>query len=190
MWNEEERRRKKKTFSLDFLGTTSSNVELEHSTEPAYPENIEVSPTPSHRHRSRSKPASTRSPHRNNRKRDSVQQSAQIQQQQQQVLRSPQKEEWRMEQTEDGPHAPTSDDSSCSHHYHMHHHHHHHMHREGAESGRHPRRTRESPRRKTSSYISTRRRSNEVSTRSYKQVWALQLGKHPPSEVRKLIWRQ
>ncbi|XP_011868894.1 PREDICTED: uncharacterized protein LOC105562559 [Vollenhovia emeryi] len=159
MWSEEERRRKKKTFSLDFLATaTTSNVELEHPAEPAYPENVEVSPTPSHRHRSRGKPASTRSPHRNNRKRDSVQQSAQ--QQQQQVLKSPQKEEWRMEQTEDGQHAPTSDDSSCSHHYHMHHHHHHHMHREGAESTRH-RRTRESPRRKTSSYISTRRRSNE-----------------------------
>jgi len=161
MWSEEERRRKKKTFSLDFLGGTSSNVELEHSAEPVYPENVEVSPTPSHRHRSRSKPTSARSPHRNNRKRDSVQQSTQIQQQQ--VLRSPQKEEWRMEQTEDGPHAPTSDDSSCSHHYHMHHHHHHHMHREGAENARH-RRTRESPRRKTSGYISTRRRSNEVST--------------------------
>ncbi|KYQ57473.1 hypothetical protein ALC60_03434 [Trachymyrmex zeteki] len=159
MWSEEERRRKKKTFSLDFLGGTSSNVELEHSAEPVYPENVEVSPTPSHRHRSRSKPTSTRSPHRNNRKRDSVQQSTQMQQQQQ-VLRSPQKEEWRMEQTEDGPHAPTSDDSSCSHHYHMHHYHHHHMHREGAENARH-RRTRESPRRKTSGYISTRRRSNE-----------------------------
>ncbi|KAL6264753.1 hypothetical protein P5V15_004851 [Pogonomyrmex californicus] len=162
MWSEEERRRKKKTFSLDFLGTTSSNVELEHPAEPTYSENVEVSPTPSHRHRSRSKPASARSPHRNNRKRDSAQRdSAQLQQQQQQqILRSPQKEEWRMEQTEDGPHAPTSDDSSCSHHYHMHHHHHHHMHREGAEGARH-RRTRESPRRKTSGYISTRRRSNE-----------------------------
>ncbi|XP_018372715.1 PREDICTED: uncharacterized protein LOC108767362 isoform X1 [Trachymyrmex cornetzi] len=158
MWSEEERRRKKKTFSLDFLGGTSSNVELEHSAEPVYPENVEVSPTPSHRHRSRSKPTSARSPHRNNRKRDSVQQSTQMQQQQ--VLRSPQKEEWRIEQAEDGPHAPTSDDSSCSHHYHMHHHHHHHMHREGAENARH-RRTRESPRRKTSGYISTRRRSNE-----------------------------
>ncbi|XP_011697260.1 PREDICTED: uncharacterized protein LOC105455556 isoform X2 [Wasmannia auropunctata] len=157
MWSEEERRRKKKTFSLDFLGATSSNVELEHAAEPAYPENVEVSPTPSHRHRSRSKPTLTRSPHRNNKKRDAVQQPAQ--QQQQQTLRSPQKEEWRLEQTEDGPHALTSDDSSCSHHYHMHHHHHHHAHREGAESGRVHRRIRESPRRKTTGYISTRRRS-------------------------------
>ncbi|XP_014468959.1 PREDICTED: uncharacterized protein LOC106741436 isoform X2 [Dinoponera quadriceps] len=152
VWSEEERRRKKKTFSLDFLG---NNVETEHSVEPAYPENVEVSPTPSHRHRSRSKPASTRSPHRNNRKREAA---AQQPAQQQALSRSPQKEEWRVEQAEDGPHAPTSDDSSCSHHYHMHHHHHHHMHREGAE--RH-RRTRESPRRKTAGYISTRRRSNE-----------------------------
>ncbi|XP_025988149.2 uncharacterized protein LOC105202015 isoform X2 [Solenopsis invicta] len=165
MWSEEERRRKKKNFNLDFLGTTSTNVEVEHPPEPTYPENVEVSPTPSHRHRSRGKPTPTRSPHRNNRKqRDSVaQQSTQLQQQQQQqVVRSPQKEEWRMEQTEDGQHAPTSDDSSCSHHYHMHHHHHHHierMHRENAgDTGRH-RRTRESPRRKTSGYISTRRRS-------------------------------
>ncbi|XP_012539017.1 uncharacterized protein LOC105838197 isoform X2 [Monomorium pharaonis] len=158
MWSEEERRRKKKTFSLDFLGTTPTNVEVEHPTEPTYPENVEVSPTPSHRHRpARSKPTSTRSPHRNNRKRDSVQQSAQLQQQQP-VLRSPQKEEWRMEQTEDGLHAPTSDDSSCSHHYHMHHYHYHHLPREGVDSGRH-RRTRESPRRKTTGYISTRRRS-------------------------------
>ncbi|XP_017876437.1 uncharacterized protein LOC108622844, partial [Ceratina calcarata] len=40
----------------------------------------------------------------------------------------------------------------------MHHHHHHHVHREGA--NRH-RRTRESPRRKTTSYVPGRRRSED-----------------------------
>lgn len=158
-WTEEERRRRRKTFTLDFLGSASG---VERGTE-LYGENVEVSPTPSHRHRPRGKSTSARSPHKNNRKRETVQQSTvQVQQsQQQQLTRSPQKEDWRVEQTEDGGHVPTSDDSSCSHHYHMHHHHHHHMHREGAD-GRH-RRTRESPRRKTTGYVSARRRSNEVS---------------------------
>lgn len=161
-WTEEERRRRRKTFSLDFLG---SGAGVERSAD-SYGDSVELSPTPSHRHRPRGKSTSARSPHKNNRKRDatiSVQQSAQQQaqqQQQQQISRSPQKEDWRVEQGEDGGHVPTSDDSSCSHHYHMHHHHHHHLHREGAD-GRH-RRTRESPRRKTTGYVSTRRRSNEV----------------------------
>ncbi|XP_043787530.1 uncharacterized protein LOC122712173 isoform X4 [Apis laboriosa] len=160
-WTEEERRRRRKTFSLDFLG---SGAGVERSAD-SYGDSVELSPTPSHRHRPRGKSTSARSPHKNNRKRDatmSVQQSAQQQaqqQQQQQISRSPQKEDWRVEQGEDGGHVPTSDDSSCSHHYHMHHHHHHHLHREGAD-GRH-RRTRESPRRKTTGYVSTRRRSNE-----------------------------
>ena len=164
-WTEEERRRRRKTFSLDFLG---SGAGVERGAD-SYGEGVELSPTPSHRHRPRGKSTSARSPHKNNRKRDaaitSVQQSAQQQaqqqqQQQQMISRSPQKEDWRVEQGEDGGHVPTSDDSSCSHHYHMHHHHHHHLHREGAD-GRH-RRTRESPRRKTTGYVSTRRRSNEV----------------------------
>ncbi|KAK1122088.1 hypothetical protein K0M31_009928 [Melipona bicolor] len=156
-WTEEERRRRRKTFTLDFLGSAAG---IERGAE-LYGENVEVSPTPSHRHRPRGKSTSARSPHKNNRKRETVQQSTvQVQQsQQQQLTRSPQKEDWRVEQTEDGGHVPTSDDSSCSHHYHMHHHHHHHMHREGAD-GRH-RRTRESPRRKTTGYVSARRRSNE-----------------------------
>ena len=157
-WTEEERRRRRKTFTLDFLGNAAG---VERGAE-LYGENVEVSPTPSHRHRPRGKSTSARSPHKNNRKRETVQQTVQVQQsQQQQLTRSPQKEDWRVEQAEDGGHVPTSDDSSCSHYYHMHHHHHHHMHREGAD-GRH-RRTRESPRRKTTGYVSARRRSNEVS---------------------------
>lgn len=162
-WTEEERRRRRKTFSLDFLG---SGAGVERSVD-SYGESVELSPTPSHRHRPRGKSTSARSPHKNNRKRDatmsvqqSAQQQAQQQQQQQQISRSPQKEDWRVDQGEDGGHVPTSDDSSCSHHYHMHHHHHHHLHREGVDA-RH-RRTRESPRRKTTGYVSTRRRSNEV----------------------------
>ncbi|XP_061940120.1 uncharacterized protein LOC108003997 isoform X9 [Apis cerana] len=161
-WTEEERRRRRKTFSLDFLG---SGAGVERSAD-SYGESVELSPTPSHRHRPRGKSTSARSPHKNNRKRDatmsvqqSAQQQAQQQQQQQQISRSPQKEDWRVDQGEDGGHVPTSDDSSCSHHYHMHHHHHHHLHREGVDA-RH-RRTRESPRRKTTGYVSTRRRSNE-----------------------------
>ncbi|CAL7950178.1 unnamed protein product [Xylocopa violacea] len=155
-WTEEERRRRRKTFTLDFLGSTG---DIERSPE-HYGDAIDVSPTPSHRHRPRVKSTSARSPHRNNRKRETVQQAVQVQQtQQQQITRSPQKEDWRIEQVEDGGHVPTSDDSSCSHHYYMHHHHHHHVHREGADT-RH-RRTRESPRRKTTGYVSARRRSNE-----------------------------
>ncbi|XP_050591618.1 uncharacterized protein LOC126922794 isoform X1 [Bombus affinis] len=155
-WTEEERRRRRKTFTLDFLGSSSG---IERSAE-LYGDSVDVSPTPSHRHRPRGKSTSARSPHKNNRKRETVQQTVQVQQsQQQQLTRSPQKEDWRVEQAEDGGHVPTSDDSSCSHHYHMHHHHHHHMHRESAD-GRH-RRTRESPRRKTTGYVSVRRRSNE-----------------------------
>ncbi|XP_071867939.1 uncharacterized protein isoform X2 [Bombus fervidus] len=155
-WTEEERRRRRKTFTLDFLASSSG---IERSAE-LYGDNVDVSPTPSHRHRPRGKSTSARSPHKNNRKRETVQQTVQVQQsQQQQITRSPQKEDWRVEQAEDGGHVPTSDDSSCSHHYHMHHHHHHHMHRESAD-GRH-RRTRDSPRRKTAGYVSVRRRSNE-----------------------------
>ncbi|OAD56711.1 hypothetical protein WN48_02903, partial [Eufriesea mexicana] len=156
-WTEEERRRRRKTFTLEFLGGTSG---VERSSE-LYGDNVEISPTPSHRHRPRGKSTNARSPHKNNRKRETVQQQSVQVQQQQQVTRSPQKEDWRVEQAEDGGHVPTSDDSSCSHHYHLHHHHHHHLHREGAD-GRH-RRTRESPRRKTTGYVSARRRSNEVS---------------------------
>ncbi|XP_076240258.1 uncharacterized protein LOC143182854 [Calliopsis andreniformis] len=156
-WSEEERRRRRKTFTLEFLGGAA---EAERTTE-LYPDNVEVSPTPSHRHRWRAKSTSARSPHKNNRKRETAQEQVQVQSQaQQQIIRSPQKEDWRVESTEDGGHVPTSDDSSCSHHYHMHHHHHHHLHRETGEGGRH-RRTRESPRRKTGGYISARRRSNE-----------------------------
>ncbi|XP_076169063.1 uncharacterized protein LOC143147586 isoform X2 [Ptiloglossa arizonensis] len=156
-WSEEERRRRRRTFTLDFLGGAA---EVERTAE-LYTDNVEVSPTPSHRHRIKSKSTNARSPHRNNRKRETTQQSMQLQQQQQQqVTRSPQKEDWRVESVEDSGHVQTSDDSSCSHHYHMHHHHHHHLHREGADGGRH-RRTRESPRKKTSGYISARRRSNE-----------------------------
>ncbi|XP_076765364.1 uncharacterized protein LOC143432562 isoform X5 [Xylocopa sonorina] len=154
-WTEEERRRRRKTFTLDFLGSTG---DIERSPE-HYGDAMDVSPTPSHRHRPRVKSTSARSPHRNNRKRETVQQAVQAQQAQQQITRSPQKEDWRVEQVEDGGHVPTSDDSSCSHHYYMHHHHHHHVHREGADT-RH-RRTRESPRRKTTGYVSARRRSNE-----------------------------
>ncbi|XP_043471247.1 uncharacterized protein LOC122504277 isoform X1 [Leptopilina heterotoma] len=145
MWTEEERRKRRKTFTLDFPG----EIDSERATEILL-DNMDVSPTPSHRHRSRTKPLSTKSPHRNNKRRDSLQQ---------QIIRSPQKEEWR-EQTEDGGHGQTSDDSSCSHHYHHVHHHHHHRHRESGD-GTHHRRTRESPRRKTGNYVSSRRRSNE-----------------------------
>ncbi|XP_076679285.1 uncharacterized protein LOC143374756 isoform X2 [Andrena cerasifolii] len=156
-WSEEERRRRRKTFTLDFLGSAG---DPERAAE-LYTENAEVSPTPTHRPRARGKSTSARSPHKNNRKRETVQQQTQVQQQpQQQIARSPQKEDWRVETAEDGGHVPTSDDSSCSHHYHMHHYHHHHLHREGADGGRH-RRTRESPRRKTTGYVSARRRSNE-----------------------------
>ncbi|KAG7188965.1 hypothetical protein KM043_008563 [Ampulex compressa] len=160
-WTDEERRRRRRTFTLDFLSGLGG-AESDRAGESTYLDTSEISPTPSHRYRSRGKSTTAKSPHRNNRKRDNAQQSAQQQQQQQQqqIVRSPQKEEWRLEQTEDGGHVPTSDDSSCSHHYHMYHHHHHHVHRENAEGGRH-RRTRESPRRKTSGYVSTRRRSNE-----------------------------
>ncbi|XP_014610084.1 PREDICTED: uncharacterized protein LOC106789994 isoform X2 [Polistes canadensis] len=166
-WNEEERRRKRKTLDLT-NGLTPT--ESEHITESLYLDNVSVSS------RSRSKQTPTRSPHRNNRKRDNGQlqqiqqqqkqqqpqqpQQQQQQQQQQPITRSPQKEEWRLEQSEDGTHAATSDDSSCSHYYRMHHHHHYHMHRDTSDSGR-PRRTRESPRRKNGSYVPTRRRSNE-----------------------------
>lgn len=147
MWTEEERRKRRKTFTLDFPG----EIDSERATEMLL-DNMDVSPTPSHRHRSRTKPISTKSPHRNNKRRDSIPQ---------QIIRSPQKEEWR-EQTEDAGHGQTSDDSSCSHHYHHVHHHHHHRHRESGDGGTHHRRTRESPRRKTGSYVSSRRRSNEV----------------------------
>ncbi|XP_046753781.1 uncharacterized protein LOC124416603 isoform X2 [Diprion similis] len=146
LWSEEERRRRRKTFTLDF----QPGAEVENGRVDGYIENRDVSPTPSHRHRLRGKPLNTRSPHRNNKKRDSAQQ--------QQIIRSPQKDDWR-EPLEDGTHVPTSDDSSCSHRYHLHHHHHHH-HRESIEGGRH-RRVRESPRRKTGGYISSRRKSNE-----------------------------
>nr|XP_034178121.1 uncharacterized protein LOC117603258 isoform X2 [Osmia lignaria] len=154
-WSEEERRRRRKTFTLDFLGSTQ---DIERSPEP-YGDSAEVSPTSSHRHRPRGKSTNAKSPHKNNRKREATQQTVQVQQQQQQITRSPQKEDWRVDQAEDTGHIPTSDDSSCSHHYHMYHHHHHHMHRDGTD-GRH-RRTRESPRRKTTGYVSARRRSNE-----------------------------
>ncbi|XP_076230153.1 uncharacterized protein LOC116428500 isoform X3 [Nomia melanderi] len=155
-WSEEERRRRRKNFSLEFLG---SAAETERGTE-LYTDEAEVSPTPSHRHRPKAKSASAKSPHRNNRKRETVQPSQTQQQPQQQLPRSPQKEDWRVEATDDAGHVQTSDDSSCSHHYHMHHHHHHHLHRETGDSARH-RRTRESPRKKTGGYISARRRSNE-----------------------------
>ncbi|XP_066588399.1 uncharacterized protein [Prorops nasuta] len=170
IWTEEERRRRKKAFTLDFTGD-GSGTEHDRIVESLYPENVDVSPTPSHRHRSRGKSTAARSPHRNNRKREITQQQQQQQQiplqqsqqqqqlQQQQLLRSPQKDDWRLDQMDDATHPPTSDDSSCSHHYHMYHHHHHHHVREGTE-GRH-RRTRESPRRKTGSHISARRRSSE-----------------------------
>ncbi|XP_043495723.1 uncharacterized protein LOC122519951 isoform X5 [Polistes fuscatus] len=168
-WNEEERRRKQKTLDLT-NGLTPT--ESEHITESLYLDNVSVSS------RSRSKQTPSRSPHRNNRKRDNGQlqqiqqqqkqqqpqpqpQQQQQQQQQQPITRSPQKEEWRLEQSEDGTHAATSDDSSCSHYYRMHHHHHYHMHRDTSDSGR-PRRTRESPRRKNGGYVPTRRRSNEI----------------------------
>ncbi|XP_046144557.1 uncharacterized protein LOC114878668 isoform X3 [Osmia bicornis bicornis] len=154
-WSEEERHRRRKTFTLDFLGSTQ---DIERSPEP-YGDSAEVSPTSSHRHRPRGKSTNAKSPHKNNRKREATQQMVQVQQQQQQIIKSPQKEDWRVDQSEDTGHIPTSDDSSCSHHYHMYHHHHHHMHRDGAD-GRH-RRTRESPRRKTTGYVSARRRSNE-----------------------------
>ncbi|XP_015598809.2 uncharacterized protein LOC107269459 isoform X2 [Cephus cinctus] len=144
IWTEEERRKKKKMFTLDFPAGQEENAD--RAGEQLL--DTDVSPTPSHRHRTRGKPLNSRSPHRNNKRRDSSQQ---------QLIRSPQKEEWR-EQTEDGTHVATSDDSSCSHHYHLHHHHHH-LHRETGEGIRH-RRTRESPRRK-SGYVSARRRSNE-----------------------------
>ncbi|KAF7395890.1 hypothetical protein HZH68_009940 [Vespula germanica] len=159
-WNEEERRRRRKLFTLD-LTNGMTGTESEHITESLYLENVGV---PS---RSRSKQTSSRSPHRNNRKRDNgqlqqIQQQQQKQQQQQQQpgSRSPQKEEWRMEQSEDGTHAATSDDSSCSHYYRMHHHHHYHMYKDTGDSNRH-RRTRDSPRRKNGGYIPARRRSNE-----------------------------
>lgn len=154
LWSEEERRRRRKTFTLDF----QPGAEVENGRVDLLAENREVSPTPSHRHRSRGKPLTTRSPHRNNKRRDSSQQQ---QQQQQQLIRSPQKDDWR-EPFEDGTHVPTSDDSSCSHRHHLHHHHHHHHRESGEGIGRH-RRTRESPRRKTGGYISSRRKSNEVS---------------------------
>ncbi|XP_046825570.1 uncharacterized protein LOC124427110 isoform X2 [Vespa crabro] len=159
-WSEEERRRKRKLFTLD-LANGMASTESEHITESLYLENVSV---PS---RSRSKQTSSRSPHRNNRKRDNGQlqqiQQQQQKQQQQQLQpgsRSPQKEEWRIEQSEDGTHAATSDDSSCSHYYRMHHHHHYHMYRDTGDSSRH-RRTRDSPRRKNGGYVPARRRSNE-----------------------------
>ncbi|KAK2586462.1 hypothetical protein KPH14_010736 [Odynerus spinipes] len=165
-WSEEERRRRRKLFTLD-LSNGVTGTESERITESLYLENVSITS------RSRSKQASARSPHRNNRKRDNgqlqqIQQQQQQQQkkqqeqqqQQQQGSRSPQKEEWRVEQSEDGTHAATSDDSSCSHYYRMHHHHHYHMYRDAGESGRH-RRTRESPRRKNGGYVPARRRSNE-----------------------------
>ncbi|XP_043279271.1 uncharacterized protein [Venturia canescens] len=167
-WTEEERRRRKKTFILDF----SSGQDMEEKdNEPrsigqqptvqvGLPECVDVSPTPSHRHRpARGKLNAARSPHRNNKmRRDTTQ--VQI------TGRSPgsggQKDDWISSAVDDAVQVPTSDDSSCSHHYHMHHHHHH-VHGQQQESGRH-RRTRESPRRKTGGggYATTgRRRSNE-----------------------------
>ncbi|XP_031788431.1 uncharacterized protein LOC100678108 isoform X1 [Nasonia vitripennis] len=169
-WTEEERRRRKKTFTLDFpAGLEPSSVETATTPAPTMADVssaavVEPSPSPSHRerHRSRAKSAATRSPHRNNKRRSLTGEqlipssSSQQQQQQQQVSRSPQKDEWREQEREDPGHVPTSDDSSCSHHYHMHHHHpHHHVH------GERHRRTRESPRRKSSAHVSARRRSNE-----------------------------
>lgn len=167
-WTEEERRRRKKTFILDFSsgqdieekGSEPRSAIQQPTTQPGHQECVDVSPTPSHRHRpARGKLNATRSPHRNNKlRRDTTQ--IQL------TGRSPgstaQKEDWTSA-VDDPVQVPTSDDSSCSHHYHMHHHHHH-VHAQQQEGGRH-RRTRESPRRKTGGggYATTgRRRSNEV----------------------------
>lgn len=155
-WTEDERRRRKKTFTLDFPAGLEASTES--SDIPGAARVEAPSPSPSHRHRSRAKSVATRSPHRAGAALAGKRRSAESQQLQQQ-LRSPQKEE-----CEDPSHVPTSDDSSCSHHYHAHHHHHQHLHApaEGP-GGRHPaRRTRESPRRKSGSYASAARRRSEV----------------------------
>ncbi|XP_044589725.1 uncharacterized protein LOC123268575 isoform X1 [Cotesia glomerata] len=144
-WTDEPRR---KSFVLEFpTGLEDHSHHLDRAELLLDPD---VSPTPSHRHRPRTKVNAGRSPYRNNKKRDPQSPISAL-------SRSPQKEEWNRDIGDDPVQIPTSDDSSCSHHYHMHHHHHH-VHRDNME--RH-RRTRESPRRKTSGYVSTRRRSNE-----------------------------
>lgn len=154
IWTEEEQRKRKKTFTLDF----PSGIEVDHnhllnrSGEVQTVDSADVSPTPSHRHRPRTKLSAGRTTYRNNKKRDAVQSPLST------LSRSPQRDEWVREPIDDPVQIPTSDDSSCSHHYHMHHFHHHSHTQDG---GRH-RRTRESPRRKTNSYVSARRRSNEV----------------------------
>lgn len=141
---EDDRRRRKKQFTLDF--------EDEADRAEVFMDSMDVSPTPSHRHRPREKISSVgRTPHRTMKRRDSLQQ---------QLLKSPQKEDWRVEGADDGAHVPTSDDSSCSHHYHMYHHSHT-AHKDTPESFRH-RRTRDSPRRNSGGYVSAGRRSNEV----------------------------
>lgn len=143
---DDDRRRRKKQFTLDFDDEATTEV---------FMDSMDVSPTPSHRHRPREKTSSVgRTPHRTLKRRDSLQQ---------QLLKSPQKEEWRVEAADDGTLVPTSDDSSCSHHYHMHQHHAHTPHKETPESFRH-RRTRDSPRRNSGGYVSAGRRSNEVRT--------------------------
>ncbi|XP_034947163.1 uncharacterized protein [Chelonus insularis] len=150
-WTEEERKKKRKTFTLDFPSAPEDSHLIDKSD--IHLESMDVSPTPSHRHRPRSKLNAGRTPYRNNKKRESVPSPMSA------LSRSPQKEDWLREPADDSVQIPTSDDSSCSHHYHLHHHHHH-LHRDNQEGGRY-RRTRESPRRKTNSYLSTRRRSNE-----------------------------
>lgn len=112
---------------------------------------MEIISTSNYRSKGRGKPITSRSPHRNNRKRESIPQPPM-------VLSSP-LDDWR-EQLKDVSHVQTSDDSSCSHYYH-HHHYHHLTHKESGDNGR-PKRTRETARRKSGSYVSTRRRSNEV----------------------------
>lgn len=152
-WSEDERRKRRKTFTLDF----QDSLDLDHGHQDkseGFIDSADVSPTPSHRHRPRGKNNTNRGQYRNNRRRDSAQSTLST------ISRSPQKEEWPREPIGEPVQIPTSDDSSCSHHYHMHHHHHH-LHRDNQE-GR-PRRTRESPRRKTGGYNASRRRSNEVS---------------------------
>ncbi|XP_014205984.1 uncharacterized protein LOC106637631 [Copidosoma floridanum] len=157
LWTEEERRRRKKTFSLDFpggqeptsYGTTEPDSTGLHETTST------TSPLP--RHRSRTKSSAVRSPHRNNHRRRSISDiqpaltpGQQQTQQPAQQGRSPPRDEGVA--NEEPSHVQTSDDSSCSHHYHLHHHHqHYHGHR----------RSRESPRRKSSAHVSGRRRSNE-----------------------------
>ncbi|KAJ8687359.1 hypothetical protein QAD02_023153 [Eretmocerus hayati] len=135
-WTEEERRRRKQTFTLDVTGGESISPDQESHQSPRQQR--------SRTHHQRS------SPHRNGTSKRS-QASTRV---------SPQREE---AQIEDGTHVPTSDDSSCSHRCPLHHHHHLHPGHSPSEQQQQQRyrRSRESPRRKSASRLSDRRRSNE-----------------------------